>query len=182
MSDTVETPQPPTPPADTSRRRFFRRAAIATVLAGLATAVGFKALAFGHGFGGWHHRHAFMGEHLDPAHMDEQLDRMLKHLYVEVDATDAQKQQLAPIAKAAVRDLLPMRDRMRDARMQAVALLSQPRVDRAALEGLRANQLQMAEQASKRLTQALADAADVLTPEQRARLAERVTRWHGSHG
>src|SRR5262249_20142665 len=93
MSDTVETPQPPTPPADSPRRRFFRRAAIATVVAGLATAVGFKALAFGHGFGGWQ-RHAFMGEHLDPARMDEQLDRMLKHLYVEVDATDAQKQQL----------------------------------------------------------------------------------------
>jgi len=181
MSDTVETPQSPTPPADSSRRRFFRRAAIATVVAGLATAVGFKALAFGHGFGGWQ-RHAFMGEHLDPARMDEQLDRMLKHLYVEVDATDAQKQQLAPIVKAAVRDLMPVRERMRDARMQAVALLSQPRVDRAALEGLRANQLQMAEQASKRLTQALADVADALTPEQRARLAERVTRWNGSRG
>ena len=89
---------------------------------------------------------------------------MLKHLYVEVDATDAQKQQLAPIVKAAARDLLPMRDRMRDARMQAVALLSQPTVDRAALEALRANQLQMAEQASRRVTQALADAADILTP------------------
>jgi Spy/CpxP family protein refolding chaperone len=107
---------------------------------------------------------------------------MLKHLYVEVDATDAQKQRLGPIVKAAARDLLPLRDRMRDARLQAVALLSQPSIDRAALEALRANQLQLAEQASKRLTQALADAADVLTPEQRKQLAERVTRWHGPHG
>jgi hypothetical protein len=30
MSDTVETPQPLTPPADTPRRRFFKRAAIAS--------------------------------------------------------------------------------------------------------------------------------------------------------
>jgi Spy/CpxP family protein refolding chaperone len=181
MSDTTETPQPTVPPAASSRRRFFKRAAIATVIAALATGVGLKALAYGHGFGGWH-RGAFMGEHLDPARLDEHLDRMLKHLYVEVDATDAQKQRLGPIVKAAARDLLPLRDRMRDARLQAVALLSQPSIDRAALEALRANQLQLAEQASKRLTQALADAADVLTPEQRKQLAERVTRWHGPHG
>jgi len=107
---------------------------------------------------------------------------MLKHLYVEVDATDAQKQQLGPIVKAAARDLLPMRDRMRDARLQAVALLSQPSIDRAAIEALRANQLQLAEQASKRFTQALADVADVLTPEQRKQLTERMSRWRGHRG
>jgi periplasmic protein CpxP/Spy len=183
MSDTTETPQAqhPTPSADKPRRRFLRRAAIATVIAALATGVGLTAFAYGHGFGGWH-RGAFMGDHLDPAKLDAHLDRMLKHLYVEVDATDAQKQQLGPIVKAAARDLLPMRDRIRDARLQAVALLSQPSIDRAALEGLRANQLQLAEQASKRFTQALADVADVLTPEQRKQLAERMGRWHGHRG
>lgn len=187
MTDTTETPQPvpqpSVPPAGSSHRRFFRPAAIVTVIviAGLAIGIGLKALAYGHGFGGWH-RGGFMGGPIDPARLDEHLDRMLKHLYVEVDATDAQKQQLAPIVKAAVRDLLPMRDRMRDARMQAVALLSQPTVDRAALEALRANQLQLAEQASRRVTQALADAADVLTPEQRKALADRIVRWHGGRG
>ena len=101
MSDTTETPQPSSAPpdnkpTDSSRRRFFRRAAIVTVIAGLATGIGLKALAYGHGFGGWH-RGGFMGGPIDPARLDEHLDRMLKHLYVEVDATDAQKQQLAPI-------------------------------------------------------------------------------------
>ncbi|HET9854697.1 MAG TPA: periplasmic heavy metal sensor [Methylomirabilota bacterium] len=183
MTDTTHTPQPPTPSADTPRRRFFRRAAITAVLAIVATAtgIGVTALAHGHGGGGWH-RGGFMGAHLDPARLDEHLDRMLKHLYVEVDATDAQKLQLAPIVKAAARDLLPMRDRMRDARQQAVALLSQPTIDRGALKALRANQLQMAEQASRRFTQALADVADVLTPEQRKQLAERAGRWHGRRG
>lgn len=183
MSDTTETPQPqpPASPPDNPRRRFFRRAVIATAIAALATGVGLKALAYGHGFGGWH-RGGFMGGPIDPARLDEHLDRMLRHLYVEVDATDAQKQQLAPIVKAAVRDLLPMRERMRDARLQAVALLSQPSVDRAALEALRANQLQLADQASRRFTQALGDVADVLTPEQRKALADRVTRWHGGRG
>jgi Spy/CpxP family protein refolding chaperone len=123
-----------------------------------------------------------MGGPIDPAQLEERLDRMLKHLYVEVDATDAQKQQLAPIVKAAARDLLPMRDRMREARGNAVALLSQPTVDRAALETLRATQLGLAEQASRRLVQALADVADVLTPEQRKQLAERAAHWRGRRG
>ena len=177
MSDRTDTPQP------TSRRRFLRPAAIVAVIviAGLATGIGLKALAYGHGFGGWH-RGGLMGGPIDPARLDEHLDRMLRHLYVEVDATDAQKQQLAPIVKAAVRDLLPMRERMRDARLQAVALLSQPSVDRAALEALRANQLQLADQASRRFTQALGDVADVLTPEQRKALADRIERRHGRRG
>jgi len=178
MNDTTETPQPPAPTPAAPRRRFFRRAAIVTALAVLVTGIGLKAFAHGHGFGGWH-RGGLMGAHLDPAKLDERLDRMLKHLYVEVDATDAQKQRLGPIVKAATRDLLPLRDQMRDARRQAVTLLSQPSIDRTALESLRAGQLQLAEQASKRFTQALADVADVLTPQQRKQLAERVERWRG---
>jgi protein CpxP len=166
---------------DPPRRRFLRRTAIAAVVATVAGGIGLTAIAHGHGPGGWH-RGGLMGAHLDPVRLDEHLDRMLKHLYVEVDATDAQKQQLAPIVKAAARDLLPMRDRMRAARQSAVGLLSGPTVDRAALEALRAGQLQEAEQASRRLTQALADVADVLTPEQRKQLAERAARWHGRRG
>jgi len=61
-------------------------------------------------------------------------------------------------------------------------VLSQDHVDRAALETLRAEQLQLAEQASRRLTQALADVADVLTVAQRKQLAERIGRWHGHRG
>ena len=120
-----------------------------------------------------------MGADLDPTMMGERLDHVLKHLYVEIDATDAQKQQLGPIVKAAAQDLLPLRARMHDARRQAVELLSQPHVDRAALEALRADKLKLAENASQRLTQALADVADVLTPEQRQQLAERINRRHG---
>jgi len=78
--------------------------------------------------------------------------------------------------------LLPLRAKMHDARRQAIELLSQQNIDRAALETLRTEQLKLAEQASQRLTQALADVADVLTPEQRQRLAERINRWHSRRG
>src|SRR5205814_7179309 len=135
------------------RREFFRRAALATVIAGVTAGIGITALAEGGAHWRWH-RGGFLGASLDPAMMDEHLDRMLKHLYVEIDATDAQKQQLGPIVKTAAQDLLPLRARMHDARRQAVELLSQQHVDRAALESLRAGQLKLAENASQRLTQA----------------------------
>ena len=163
------------------RRGFFKRAAIATLIGGIAAGIGFKAFAQGGGCG-WH-RSAFAGP-LDPAAVDEHLDRMLKHLYVEIDATDEQKQRLEPIVKQAVKDLLPAREKAHAARKQAVELLAAERIDRGAIEALRAEQIQLAEQASKRFTQALADVAEVLTPAQRKQIAERMEsfgrRWrHG---
>lgn len=122
-----------------------------------------------------------MGATSDPAAVDAHLDHALRHLYVEIDATDAQKQQLAPIVKGAAHDLLPIRAKVHDARRQAIELLSQPNIDRAALETLRADQLKLVEAASQRLTQALSDVADVLTPEQKQRLAEHINSRHGHH-
>jgi periplasmic protein CpxP/Spy len=178
MSDTRQTSQPSFSSEEKSRRRFFRRAAIATVIAGIAGGVGAAA----HAQGGRWQRARFMGTPLDLTALDEHLDRMLKHLYIEIDATDAQQVQLAPIMKSAARDLLPVRAKIHEARRQAVELLSQASVDRAALEALRADQLRLVEQASKRFTEALADVADVLTPEQRKEIAKHVGRWHGHHG
>src|SRR6267378_2111826 len=164
------------------RRGFFKRAAIATLIGGIAAGIGFKAFAQGGGCG-WH-RCGYAAGPLDPAAVDQHLDRALKHLYVEIDATDEQKQRLEPIVKQAVRDLLPAREKAHAARKQAVELLAADTIDRGAIEALRAEQIQLAEQASKRFTQALADVAEVLTPAQRKQIAERMEsfgrRWrHG---
>src|SRR5258707_3831992 len=136
------------------RRKFFKRAAIATLIGGIAAGVGFKAFAQGGGCG-WP-RCGYAAGPLDLVGVDQNLDRALKHLYVEIDATDEQKQRLEPIVKQAVKDLLPVREKARAARKQAVELLAAERIDRGAIEALRAGQIQLAEQASKRFTQALA--------------------------
>jgi Spy/CpxP family protein refolding chaperone len=114
--------------------------------------------------------------------MAEHLDRMLKHLYVEIDATDDQKAKIGPIVQQAARDLAPLREKLGEARREGIALLSAAQVDRAALEKLRADKLATADELSRRFTQALADLADVLTPEQRQRLvqlAQRRPHWRG---
>src|SRR5207244_1866872 len=135
------------------RRRFFKRAAIATLIGGIAAGIGFKAFGQGGGSCGWH-RGGFMAGPLDPAQVDEHLDRMLKHLYVEIDATEEQKQKLAPIVKQAAKDLLPFRERIREARGKALELLTQDSVDRTAIEALRAEHLQLAEMVSEYLGEA----------------------------
>ena len=163
------------------RRRFFKRAAIATLIGGIAAGIGIKAFAQGGGCG-WH-RGGFAAGPLDPAALDEHLDRMLKHLYVEIDATDEQKERLAPIVKRAVKDLLPLREKMQSAHKQAVELLTRDTIDHGAIEALRAEHLQLAEQASRRIAQALGDAAEVLTPAQRKELAARMEKHRGwRHG
>ena len=174
MSDTTQIPSSGQKP----RRSFFKRAALATLIAGVAAGIGIKAFAHGGGRGG------FMAGPLDPAKVEERLERMLKHLYVEIDATEEQQQKLAPIVKQAAKDLLPLREKTRGARKKALELLTQDHVDRAAIETLRAGQLQLAEQASRHISQALADAAEVLTPAQRKELAARIERhrrgwYHG---
>jgi len=153
------------------RRRFFRLAALSTALAGLA-GLGLKAHAHGrrHGAGG----------PLDPAMMEQRIDRMLKHMYVEIDATEAQKQKLEPIVRQAAGELSPLRAKVQDARRRGVELLSADTIDRGAIERLRAEQIGAADAASRRFTQALADVAEVLTPAQRKTLAARLGR-HG-HG
>src|SRR5262245_51159970 len=114
---------------------------------------------------------------MDPAQMDERIERFISHLAVEVDATPEQKQKLTDIAKGAARDLQPMRAQSMEMRKQAVTLFAAPKVDRNAVEQLRVKRMQNADAASKRMSQALADAADVLTPEQRKKAAERAARW-----
>jgi Spy/CpxP family protein refolding chaperone len=168
---------------NTPRRRFFRRAAIATLIGGIAAGIGITAFAHGGGLGGWRGGGMMSGAH-DPAAMEAHVERMLKHLYVEIDATEEQKQKLAPIVKQAAQELLPLRERMHEARRRGLELLTQETIDRGAIEALRAEQVQLAEQASSRIVRSLADAAEVLTPAQRRQLAQRVERhrrgWH--HG
>jgi periplasmic protein CpxP/Spy len=148
----------------------FRRITLAGLLGGVAA--GFSWKAFGQGRFGHHH---------GGGNIDERIEKMVKHLAVEIDATPEQQQKLTAIAKGAARDLAPMRNQATDLRKQATELLSAPSVDRNALERLRASKLQHADAASRRITQALGDAAEVLTQEQRKKLAEHAARMGHRH-
>ncbi len=53
-------------------------------------------------------------------------------------------------------------------------MLTQTTIDRGAMEKLRAEQIALADTVSKRVVQALGDAAEVLSPEQRRKLNDRI--------
>jgi periplasmic protein CpxP/Spy len=175
------------PPGRSGRRGMVVIALLAVAL--LASLTGnILSTAFGQGFA-WHHfgmrDGAMFGGPLTPGQIDDRIDRMTKHVAIELDATADQQVKIANIAKVAVGDLRALREKAQAARSQAVALLTAPTIDRTAIERLRAEQIGLAETASKRIAQALTDAAEVLNPEQRRKVADWISnspwgRWH--HG
>jgi len=173
------------PPAP---RRGRARFTLLLILVGLGGAVagGLATDALGQGMP-WHARPfmgAFAGDPFDPAQVDRHVERIIKHLSVEADATADQQTKLVAIATGAVNDLLPLREKLQANRAKALDLFTAGTVDRAAIERLRSDQLALAETASKRIAQALGDAAEVLNPEQRRTLLDRVSHfgawrhWH----
>jgi Spy/CpxP family protein refolding chaperone len=185
MTDQSNTtsPSPNPPPAQRCRGRrglFVIVFLAVAVLAGLTGNMLSKA--FGQGFA-WQHSGfmggGFMGGPLTPAQIDDRIDRMTKHMAIELDASADQQAKIAGIAKAAVNDLRPLREKAQAAHRQAVALLTAPTVDRTAIERLRADQIALAETASKRIAQAVADASEVLSAEQRRKVADWAAAFDG---
>jgi len=101
----------------------------------------------------------------------------MEHMLDAVDATDAQHAQIKKIMQAAQADLKTQHETMRTLHEQSLALLAAPKIDAAAIEALRVKQNAVHEQVSKRMSQAMIDAAGVLTPEQRAKLAEKMKKY-----
>ncbi len=127
------------------------------------------------GWGGGHGpRGPGMGMPMDGAGMEKMAERRISMMVKVADGTPEQKAKLLAIAKAAQADLAPLRAQRMQSRRKGMELLAAPTIDRAALEQLRVAQLQVHDAMGKRMLQAMADSAEVFTPVQRAKLAERM--------
>jgi protein CpxP len=115
-------------------------------------------MGFGPGFGGHH------------------LERMLE----EIDATPEQEDKLEAIMDKLHDDVRPIMRGFRDTRDDVAKLLGAATIDREAAEKLRAERVAAVDDASRKLTTALLDAAEVLTAEQRAEMVEHFEDrgWH----
>jgi protein CpxP len=161
-------------------RRRWRGAIIGAALFAVGTASGF-AVATAHGVPWWmlgaaaHHR-------LDPERIAARVDHRVERVLSRVDATQEQRGKVSGITKAAIADLSALGVAPWEVRGKFVELLRADTIDPAAFEALRAEQISKADAASKRIVQAVTEAASVLTPDQRRELTEhwqkRMSREH----
>src|SRR6202045_4342006 len=114
------------------RRLLFNRYPVVAFLAGAVLAAGVGVSAWGHGMSCQHGM--MMDGTPSAADVSAHVDLMLKHLYVEIDATDAQKAQIPRLVKQAVDDLLPLHSQLHTAHAHIMQALTQPTVDRGSLE------------------------------------------------
>jgi len=103
----MTTPNPMNPGKRSFRSLLFNRSTVLAFVAGAAIAAAVGVSAQVAAMGGWHHGSIMDGTH-SAAEVNAHVDHMLKHFYVEIDATDAQKAQIGPLVKQAVNDLLPL--------------------------------------------------------------------------
>lgn len=110
-----------------------------------------------------------MGMGMDgPGRMGRLLDK--------VGASADQKAQIKTIMDAARSDLKPVHAQMKALRAQSAALFTQPSVDANAVEAVRLQMQTLHGQVSKRMAQALVESSRVLTPEQRASMADMMNK------
>ena len=147
------------------RRRRVGLIAIAATVAVIAGG----ALAYAHSGGGHHGPMAGNSQqHLE--HMQAMLTK--------IGASDAQKKQIEGILKPAFDDMKAAHESHSAAFKQFHEAITAPSIDRARLESLRAEQIKSLDEASKRMVTAISDAAEVLSPDQRAALAKQIEEHH----
>lgn len=165
-------------PVAASRTR--RWVMVGTALVGLMLVAGTvaqrNAFAFPGGHGGPMGFGGGMHGSMDPATRGKKIDAMVSWVLADIDATPQQREKIATILKGAANDLAPMREQHQAARKQSLALIAAPTIDRAQLEKIRLEQVQLAETSSRRMFQAMLDSAEVLNADQRVKLVERWQR------
>ena len=123
--------------------------------------------------GGCHGGHGFAG---DPAEMADHMLLRIDHMLSKIGASDDQKTHIKAIAKSAMTDLALLHKQQQDLRKQMHDAMTAASIDKDKLAALHTQQAQLFEKTSARMHEAMIAAAEILTPEQRKAMAERMGR------
>ena len=121
------------------------------------------------------------GKAFDPAQFQQRLEKRVDRALSGTDATADQKKQVADILGQTFKDMKPLHDQRVQNRKAMEEALQAPTIDPAKIEGIRAEQMKIADASSQRFTKALTDAGKVLTQSQRQAFFKAWNERH-EHG
>ena len=104
---------------------------------------------------------------IDPAKFQQRIEKRVDKALGSTDATADQKKKVTEILQAAFKDMKVFRDQRVENRKAMEAAMQAPTIDPARIEQIRVEQMKIADASSKRFTQALVDAGNVLNASQR---------------
>jgi Spy/CpxP family protein refolding chaperone len=152
-------------------RRWWGIAALCAALGAIGLGSFARAEAFGHGRWGGHHA-------TTEAELQTMMERRMEHLLDMVDADDEQRAQVEGIVARSAPEWFKVKQEGRALRQEIKdALLKEP-VDRARIEAAKQKLDALATRAMDSGIDGLADIAEILTPEQRKQVADKLARFH----
>jgi Spy/CpxP family protein refolding chaperone len=103
----------------------------------------------------------------DPAKFNQHIEKRVDRALTGTDATADQKKKVSTIIEQAFTDMKPLHDKRVENRKAMAEVMQAPTIDKTKVEALRQEQMKVSDAGSKRFTQALTDAGDVLSAPQR---------------
>jgi Spy/CpxP family protein refolding chaperone len=107
------------------------------------------------------------GKAFDPAQFQQRMEKRVDKALSGTDATAEQKKKVADIVGQAFKDMRGFHDQRTANRKAMADALQAPTIDSAKIEAIRTEQMKIADASSKRFSQALTEAGNVLTQPQR---------------
>ena len=117
---------------------------------------------------------------IDPAKFQQRIEKRVDKALGSTDATADQKKKVTDILQTAFKDMKGFHSQRVENRKAMEAAMQAPTIDAAKIEQIRAEQMKIADMSSKRFTQALVDAGNVLNASQRQAFFKtwNERRWH----
>lgn len=154
----------------TGTRRQGLRVALAALFAG-GVAIAAAPAAHARGFWG--------GDSLDPVELNRRIEYGVGRALTKIEATDEQKKKVTAIVQSASADLKGLREKHMEGRKAMREAMEGATIDKARLEKVRGEQVQLADAASKRFVQAMTDAGEVLSADQRQKFFKQMEERRG---
>ena len=122
------------------------------------------------------------GKAFDPAQFQQRIEKRVDRALTGTDATAEQKKKVADILGTSFKDMRPLHDQRVQNRKAMQDALQAPTIDPAKIEAIRAEQMKISDQSSKRFTKALTEAGNVLSAQQRQAFFKKWTERGEHHG